>query len=103
MALTILCVISIYEMKDDPMYTLIEKILEVLHRIEALAEQGFQPALANNDEWLDALDMLKKFHISRTTLYRLKKQGHLMPKKLGKKEFYLLSEVQRSLKDRVNA
>nr|MBC7614379.1 hypothetical protein [Pseudopedobacter sp.] len=85
-------------MKDDPMYMLIEKILQVLHRIEALAEQGVRPTLANSDEWLDAVDMLQKFHISRTTLYRLKKQGHLVPKKLGKKEFYLLSDVQRSLK-----
>jgi predicted DNA-binding transcriptional regulator AlpA len=88
-------------MKDDPMYALIEKILQVLLHLEDLAEQGFQPALENKEEWLDAMDMLQKLHISRSTLYRLKKEGHLVPTKLGKKEFYLFSDVKRTLKDRL--
>jgi DNA-binding transcriptional regulator PaaX len=43
--------------------------------------------------------MLQKFHISRSTLHRLKKNGDLVPSKLGKKDVFLLSEVEKVLKN----
>lgn len=74
-------------------------ILKVLESIESVATQASK-AVNVKEEWLDSFDMLERFHISRTTLHRLKKSGDLIPSKLGKKDVYLLSEVQHVLKSK---
>jgi DNA-binding transcriptional regulator PaaX len=88
-------------MKDEQMVVLIERILTVLQKIQSIAEKGIETSITSNEEWLDAVDMKEKVHISRTTLYRWKKEGYLATKRLGKKEYYLLSQVQDNLKNKV--
>lgn len=48
-------------------------------------------------KWLDSCDMKEMFHISKSTLYRLKKEEILKPGSLGKKDLYKRSDVEHAL------
>jgi len=86
-------------MQKESILLLLENILRVLENIESIASQkGIETV--KNEEWLDTYDMLTRFHISRTTLHRLKKRGDLVPSKLGKKDVYLLSDVNLVLNNK---
>lgn len=84
-------------MEKETLFGLVLKILTTLEQIE-LKLNPSQIIESPKDEWLDNYDMMNKFHISKTTLYRLKKEGFIKASNLGKKEFYLLSEVEKALK-----
>jgi len=79
------------------LHTMLSDILQVLKNLEVIAK-GSGIALSQKEEWLDSFDMIQKFHISRSTLHRLKKGGHLVPSKLGKKDVFLLSDVELALR-----
>jgi len=48
-------------------------------------------------KWLDSCDMKEMFHISKSTLYRLKKDEILKPESLGKKDLYNRDDVEQVL------
>ncbi len=48
-------------------------------------------------EKLDSWDVRNEYNISKSTLYRLKKNQVLKPKCLGKKDFYLRADVERAI------
>jgi hypothetical protein len=94
------CTHLIFEfMRGESVLLLLGNILRVLENIETIASQKGIEAI-KREEWLDTFDMLQRFHISRTTLHRLKKSGDLVPSKLGKKDVYLLSDVNLVLAKR---
>ncbi len=54
------------------------------------------------DEWLDRYDLMSKLHISRSTLYRMKKAGLIKPTVLRGKEYYLLSAVAEIVRNQIS-
>lgn len=48
-------------------------------------------------KWLDSCDMKEMFHISKSTLYRLKKDEILKPESLGKKDLANRDDVEQVL------
>lgn len=54
------------------------------------------------DEWLDSYEVMRLFNIHRSTLYRLKIEKILQPRKLGKKDLYLKSEIEKAIRSRVS-
>lgn len=48
-------------------------------------------------KWLDSYDVKEMFHISKSTLYRLKKDKILKPEMLGRKELYKRSDVEKAI------
>jgi predicted DNA-binding transcriptional regulator AlpA len=90
--------LRILRMKDELLTHLLVDILAVLKNLELIAKASLGTA-QTSEQWLDTFDMLQKFHISRSTLHRLKKNGDLVPSKLGKKDVFLLSEVEKVLKN----
>lgn len=84
-------------MNHELLQHLLVDILAVLKNLELIAKASLGTT-QTTEQWLDTSDMLKKFHISRSTLHRLKKNGDLVPSKLGKKDVFLLSEVEKVLK-----
>ncbi|MDP3467059.1 MAG: helix-turn-helix domain-containing protein [Daejeonella sp.] len=59
--------------------------------LDALLERG------GPKKWLDTCDMKEMFHISKSTLYRLKKDEILIPVKLGKKDLYKRVDVEKAM------
>lgn len=53
---------------------------------------GIKP-VAGEEEWLDNADMKQLLKISDATLYRLRKSGQLLSKKIGRKWFYAKSAI----------
>ncbi|MFN0255002.1 helix-turn-helix domain-containing protein [Pedobacter ureilyticus] len=58
---------------------------------------GIKP-IAGEEEWLDNADMKQLLKISDATLYRLRKSGQLLSKKIGGKWFYAKSAIVSSIK-----
>lgn len=48
-------------------------------------------------KWLDSCDVKEMFHISKSTLYRLKKEKILRPVSLGKKDLYKRAELEDTI------
>lgn len=48
-------------------------------------------------KWLDSCDVKEMFHISKSTLYRLKKEMILRPVSLGKKDLYKRAELEKAI------
>ncbi|MEJ7780372.1 MAG: hypothetical protein WKF68_12365 [Daejeonella sp.] len=61
------------------------------HRLDMILEK------VGEKQWLDSCDLRNKYHISKSTLYRLKKNLVLKPKCLGKKDFYCSQDVERAI------
>jgi len=59
--------------------------------LDMLLERG------GSKKWLDSCDMKEMFHISKSTLYRLKKDEILKPESLGKKDLYNRDDVEQVL------
>lgn len=49
------------------------------------------------DQLLDRYDIMQKYHISDSTIYRLKKEGCIHPIYIRRKEFYSLNQIQHLL------
>lgn len=56
------------------------------------ALMGIKP-IAGEEEWLDNADMKQLLKISDATLYRLRKSGQVLSKKIGGKWFYAKSAI----------
>ena len=51
------------------------------------------------DHMLDIADVLDKLGISESKYYRLVREGKLMPRKLGKRHYYYLSDLHQQLEE----
>lgn len=60
---------------------------------------GIKP-MEHGEEWLDNADMKQLLKISDATLYRLRKSGQLLTKKIGGKWFYAKSAIVSGIKQR---
>ena len=74
---------------------LLQNILdELIHTNKLLQESNS----ANNiNQWVDTYDLANKLHISKQTIYRLRKKGVLKSSKIKGKIFFNLLEVQKTL------
>ena len=79
-----------------------EQIFQKLAELES-GQKRIQRALdmllerGGPKKWLDSCDMKEMFHISKSTLYRLKKDEILKPESLGKKDLYNRDDVEQVL------
>lgn len=55
---------------------------------------------SNEEEWVDNADVKQLLKISDATLYRLRRSGQLVSKKIGGKWYYLKSVIVPELKQR---
>jgi len=63
----------------------------IQHSLDMLLERG------GPKKWLDSCDVKEMFHISKSTLYRLKKEKILKPVSLGKKDLYKRADVEDTI------
>ena len=76
---------------------LAESIIRVLIDIRNLLIERRKPEpITRHEVWLDSFDIRKTYHISKSTLYRLKKAKILNPSTLGGKDMYCLSEIEKN-------
>lgn len=47
------------------------------------------------EEWLDTVDMREKLKVSDSTLYRWRKKGLLVPRKIGSRYYYSRKVVSK--------
>lgn len=75
-----------------------QKLME-LERGQIRIQQALDMLLERGGpkKWLDSCDIKQMFHISKSTLYRLKKDEILIPGVLGKKDLYDREDVERAL------
>ena len=79
-----------------------EQILQKLIELER-AQKRIQRSLdmllerSGPKKWLDSYDVKEMFHISKSTLYRLKKEKILLPVMLGRKELYRRTDVEKAI------
>lgn len=84
-------------MQKDLYYYLDTIVRLQKHLLDALV--GAMP-IRNEEEWLDNADMKQLLKISDATLYRLRKSGQLLSKKIGGKWFYAKSEIVVGIEER---
>lgn len=79
------------------------KIIEILSKINTSLELILIHLTQIDDEkeedvWMDAYEVMQLFNIHRSTLYRWKIEKILQPRKLGKKDLYLKSEIEKAIR-----
>lgn len=62
----------------------------IQHSLDMLLERG------GPKKWLDSCDMKEMFHISKSTLYRLKKEEILKPVSMAQKDLYKRADVEKA-------
>jgi DNA-binding XRE family transcriptional regulator len=74
---------------------ILHQILDELIQTNKLLQESNS---ANNiNQWVDTYDLANKLHISKQTIYRLRKKGVLKSSKIKGKIFFNLLEVQKTL------
>lgn len=72
----------------------IESILnEVLRNLERI-----NPPEKEEEVWMDSFEVMNRYKISRSTLYRWKTQLILVPSRIGKRDLYLKADIEEILK-----
>lgn len=72
-------------------------IERLLQDIKAILQQDVTH-LAQQEVWLDSFEVMAQYKISRSTLYRWKRDAVLKPSSLGKKDMFLKSDIERVLR-----
>ena len=74
---------------------ILNQILDELIQTNKLLQESNS---ANNiNQWVDTYDLANKLHISKQTIYRLRKNGVLKSSKIKGKIFFNLMEVEKTL------
>lgn len=75
-----------------------QKLIE-LERAQKRIQRSLDMLLERDGpkKWLDSCDVKEMFHISKSTLYRLKKEKILKPVSLGKKDLYRRADVEDTI------
>jgi hypothetical protein len=74
---------------------ILHQILDELIQTNKLLQESNS---ANNiNQWVDTYDLANKLHISKQTIYRLRKKGVLKSSKIKGKIFFNLIEVEKTL------
>lgn len=76
---------------------MLRKLLYQQHQILILTQQLFE-RIEVKDEWLDNNDLVRLLKVSDKTLYRWRKQGLLVPYRIGGKCYY----SKKSLEEMMN-
>ena len=83
----------------------LEHIIEILERMEKRQYEFFSEVRTMNKiqgagtgQWVDSLEVQRMLSFSPSTLYRLRKYGALVSKRLGGRYFYYAPDIFR-LKD----
>ena len=82
---------------NKPVLQTLVKIALLMERVVVLLEQRQQENTSQQNEWLDHADVMRRFHISESKLYRLKKENKLDSYRLGKKEYFLAAQLEQLL------
>jgi predicted DNA-binding transcriptional regulator AlpA len=84
---------TLFVMKKDPILERLDKIIEIMLRKEN------DSTIPSDEEWIDSVEVLKMLKISPSTLYRLRKKKKILtPARFGGRDYYLASEVRKSVK-----
>jgi exopolysaccharide biosynthesis predicted pyruvyltransferase EpsI len=74
---------------------ILHQILDELIQTNKLLQES---NLAKNiNKWVDTYDLANKLHMSKQTIYRLRKNGVLKSSKIKGKIFFNLMEVEKTL------
>jgi exopolysaccharide biosynthesis predicted pyruvyltransferase EpsI len=78
-----------------PSDIILHQILDELIQTNKLLQESNS---ANNiNQWVDTYDLANKLHMSKQTIYRLRKNGVLKSSKIKGKIFFNLMEVEKTL------
>ncbi|QEK50941.1 helix-turn-helix domain-containing protein [Pedobacter aquae] len=78
------------------------KLINILLNVETLLQQilttlNKQQELEQEEEWMDAYEVRDFFKIHRSTLYRWQCEKIIEPSRMGRKNMYRKSHIQRIL------
>jgi hypothetical protein len=79
-----------------------QEILMVLKDISAHLMKTNALDASDHDELLDNSDAKQMLKVTDSTLYRWRKQHLIEARRIGKKDYYLKSDLERILKNRLN-
>ena len=74
---------------------ILNQILDELIQTNKLLQES--NSVNNINQWVDTYDLANKLHISKQTIYRLRKNGVLKSSKIKGKIFFNLMEVEKTL------
>ncbi|MCF8409395.1 MAG: helix-turn-helix domain-containing protein [Crocinitomicaceae bacterium] len=74
---------------------ILQQILDELIETNKLLQES--NSVNNINQWVDTYDLANKLHISKQTIYRLRKNGLLKSSKIKGKIYYNLIEVDKML------
>ena len=74
---------------------ILHQILDELIQTNKLLQES--NSVNNINQWVDTYDLANKLHISKQTIYRLRKNGLLKSSKIKGKIYYNLIEVDKML------
>jgi hypothetical protein len=78
-----------------PSEIILQQILDELIQTNKLLQES--NSVNNINQWVDTYDLANKLHISKQTIYRLRKNGLLKSSKIKGKIYYNLIEVDKML------
>jgi hypothetical protein len=78
-----------------PSDIILQQILDELIETNKLLQES--NSVNNINQWVDTYDLANKLHISKQTIYRLRKNGLLKSSKIKGKIYYNLIEVDKML------
>ena len=68
--------------------------------IEKAAQLVARPTEPQKEKWLTQKEAMQLCRVSKTTLWEWGRRGYLVPSKLGNRNMYLLSAIERILNSR---
>lgn len=79
------------------------KILERMDSMErclsqllTILENSKQSEILDEGSWIDSNEVMQYLNISRSTFYRLKKEGIIVARKIGKRAYYFKSDLKKA-------
>ena len=70
-------------------------IREILQEMGIVGQVVAQPATAADAEYLTRNEVCARLHITPTTLWRMEKRGEVKTHKIGRRNLYVKSEVEK--------
>ena len=91
-------------LKTESSIQLVVNVADLKEFALAIMEEAKKEALAEKEpeKWLTRFECAKMFGISTNTLWRWQRDGYLVPNKVGRKNLYKLSEVEKLMNGETN-
>jgi predicted DNA-binding transcriptional regulator AlpA len=73
-----------------------DSIERKLSQLLTIMQDGKQEDAYEDSVWIDSNEVMQYLNISRSTFYRLKKEGIIVARKIGKRAYYFKSDLKKA-------